>query len=75
MPRAAAPITLFLSALVGAAPAARADEVTICYNYGCQAQAEVAFGEPQLDALRSLFAGANDPAAEEWLAGKRPDGA
>jgi hypothetical protein len=64
MPRAAASITLLLAALVGAAAAARADEVTICYNYGCQAQAQVDFGEPQLDALRSLFAAADDPAAE-----------
>jgi len=64
MPRAATSITLLLAALVAAAPGARADEVTICYNYGCHAQAQVAFAEPQLDALRSLFAGVEDPAAE-----------
>jgi hypothetical protein len=54
-------------ALLGALTAtglARADEVTICYNYGCQAKAQVAFDEPQLEALRALLASANDPAAE-----------
>lgn len=64
MPSVAASATLLLAALLGAASAARADEVTICYNYGCHAQAQVAFDEPQLEALRALLAAADDPAAE-----------
>jgi hypothetical protein len=57
---------LMLAVLVGAAAAAgaRAEEVTICYNYGCYTKAQVAFGEPQLEALRALLAAATDPAAE-----------
>lgn len=64
MPRTAGSIGLLLAALVGAVPAARGDEVTLCYNYGCYAQAQVSFDEPRLEALRALLAAANDPAAE-----------
>ena len=55
-----------MAALVAAAPAARSDEVTICFNYGCHAQAQVAFSEPQLEALRALLAAADDSATERF---------
>ena len=54
-------------ALLGALAApglARADQVTICYNYGCYTKAQVAFGDQQLEALRLLLAAAGDAAAE-----------
>jgi hypothetical protein len=55
---------LLLAVFAGVAPAARGDEVTICYNYGCHAKAQVAFDEPRLARLRALLAAANDAAAE-----------
>ena len=60
---AAGSISLLLAALLGAAPA-DGDELTICYNYGCHAQAQVNFDEARLEALRALLAGAEDAAAE-----------
>ena len=52
-----------LSAL--AAPGlARADQVTICYNYGCYAKAQVAYSDRQLDTLHQLLAAAGDAGAE-----------
>jgi hypothetical protein len=43
---------------------ARADEVTICYNYGCYARAQVNYSEAQLATLQQLLAAAGDAAAE-----------
>jgi len=43
---------------------ARADQVTICYNYGCNARALVDYGEERLDSLRQLLAAAVDAGAE-----------
>ena len=43
---------------------AHAEQVTICYNYGCNAKARVNYSEPQLDALHQLLAAARDAAAE-----------
>ena len=54
-------------ALLGARAApgpARADQVTICYNYGCYAKAQVAYSERQLDTLHQLLAAAGDAGAE-----------
>jgi hypothetical protein len=47
-----------------AAFAARADEVTICYNYNCHARARVSYSEAQLAPLQQQFAAAGDAAAE-----------
>ena len=48
-----------------AAPAlARAEEVTICYNYGCYTKAQVTYSDAQLDALHQLLASADDARAE-----------
>ncbi len=45
--------------------AARADEqVTICYNYGCLAQAEVSFSEAQLADVAARLLRADSPPAE-----------
>lgn len=55
---------LLLAALVGAAQAARADEVAICYNYGCYAKAQVVFDEQRLESLHQLLAPAGDARAE-----------
>ena len=43
---------------------AHADEVTICYNYGCYAKAPVECGAAQLAPLRRQLAAAADAAAE-----------
>lgn len=45
---------LFL-VLVCLAVAARAETVRICYNYGCLAEAEADFDEPQLARVRALL--------------------
>src|SRR5471032_3351702 len=54
-------------ALLGALAApglVRADQVSICYNYGCHARAPVDYSEEQLDSLRQLLAAAGDARAE-----------
>ena len=43
---------------------AHAEEVTICYNYGCHSRAQVSFSEGQLNGLNDLLAAAGDAAAE-----------
>jgi hypothetical protein len=53
-----------LALLVAHASAARADEVTICYNYGCYVRARVNLSEAQLADLHQLLAAAGDAAAE-----------
>jgi len=63
MRRPGAGALALLGALAVSAPA-RADQVTICYNYGCSAKAPVDYGEAQLDPLRRLLAAAADAAAE-----------
>ena len=43
---------------------AHAEEVTICYNYGCYAKAQVNYSEAQLAYLQQLLAAAGDAATE-----------
>ncbi len=43
---------------------ARADQVTICYNYSCRARAPVDYGEEALDSLRRLLAAARGASDE-----------
>ena len=43
---------------------ARAEQVTICYNYSCRAKALVDYGEKTLDSLRQLLAAAGDAGDE-----------
>ena len=43
---------------------ARAEVVTICYNYGCYSKAPVDFSEAQLERLHQALAAAADAAAE-----------
>src|ERR1035437_3710670 len=64
MPRVAASINMFLELFAWVAPAARADEITICYNYGCYARAQVNYSDAQLAYLHQLLAAAGDAAAE-----------
>jgi hypothetical protein len=64
MPRAATSISLFLALFAWVASAARADEVTICYNYGCHAKAQVNYSDAQLATLHQLLAAAGDATAE-----------
>jgi hypothetical protein len=56
---------LFLTMLMlcGMAPGAYADEVSICYNYGCARSAEVQLRGAQLSRIHMLFSWAGD--AEE----------
>ena len=53
-----------LAALLAPAAVASADELTICYNYGCSAKAQVDFGGAQLESLRAALAAAGDAGAE-----------
>jgi hypothetical protein len=55
---------LLLLWLAGSALIARADEVTICYNYGCAAKAVVELRGLQLHQIRALFHRLPDAAAE-----------
>jgi hypothetical protein len=43
---------------------AQADQVSICYNYGCNAKAEVTYDAAQLEYLRQTLAAAGDAAGE-----------
>ncbi len=43
---------------------AHAEEVTICYNYGCNARAPVNYGEQDLERLQRQLAAASDAKAE-----------
>ena len=53
-----------LGALAVPGLAAHADEVTICYNYGCYARAPVDYSAQQLAALQRELAAAGDAATE-----------
>jgi hypothetical protein len=53
-----------LGALALPGSSAHAEEVTVCYNYGCYAKAPVDYSEGQLDLLRQQLAAARDAAAE-----------
>ncbi len=53
-----------LGALVAPGWSAHADEVTICYNYGCYARALVDYSEEQLAPLQQQLAAAGDASAE-----------
>ena len=54
---------IFLLFLAYCAPA-QAEEVKICYNYGCAAEATVTFSEQQLANVAALFNGVYDAASE-----------
>ena len=53
-----------LAALALAGPGAHAEELTICYNYGCYAKAPVNYSEEQLEFARRRLDAAADAAAE-----------
>ena len=53
-----------LCALAVSGLSARADEVTLCYNFGCYARAPVEFREDQLAPLQRQLAAAADAAGE-----------
>ena len=63
MPRPGA-IALAIAVALGADGAAHADQVAICYNYGCHATALVDFSEERLESLHQLLAASADAAAE-----------
>jgi len=64
MPSVRARGLLLLAALILPGARARAEEVTICYNYGCNARAPVDYSEADLEGLQRLLAVAGDAAAE-----------
>ncbi|WP_313954140.1 hypothetical protein [Accumulibacter sp.] len=59
------------------APVAAAEAIKVCYNYGCQAQAEVIYSDEQLAQVRALLGSAQTAADERqklslvigWLLG------
>jgi hypothetical protein len=55
---------LLLGLLIGLGLSARADEVTICYNYGCAKRATVELRGAQLRKIRWMFHRLPTPAAE-----------
>lgn len=56
--------------LFGSLAAGSAERVSVCFNYGCLAQAEVEYGDSQLGELRQLFERATTPAAEREAIGE-----
>lgn len=64
MNRAGASGLALLGALALPAASAHADEVTLCYNYGCYSRAPVEFSEAQLESLHRTLAAATDASAE-----------
>ena len=62
MPRAGA--TALIVALAVPGLSAHAEELMICYNYGCYTRASVDYSGAQLERLRRQFAAAADAAAE-----------
>lgn len=55
---------LLLLSLAGLGQIGRADDLTICYNYGCAAKAVVKLRGQQLHQIRLLFHRLASPAAE-----------
>jgi hypothetical protein len=53
-----------LGALALPGLSAHADELMICYNYGCNSRASVEYGEEQLERLQRQLAAAGDAGAE-----------
>jgi hypothetical protein len=53
-----------LAIAVLAAATARAEEVRVCFNYGCSSAATVRFDSPELGEVKRLFAGVASPQAE-----------
>lgn len=47
-----------------AAASARAEEVPVCFNYGCSSVATVRFGSPELGEVKRLFAEVASPESE-----------
>ncbi len=62
MPRTGA--TALIAALAVPGLSAHAEELMICYNYGCYTRAPVDYSEAQLERLRQQLAAAADAAAE-----------
>lgn len=68
---------LILGALMCVVPSAMAERVSVCYNYGCSAEAEADFTESQMTAIRNLVGTARNAAEEReklslaigWLLG------
>lgn len=59
---------LFALVLLVAAPLVRADAVvSVCYNYGCAAESNVRFTEPQLAMLKRKLAAARSPNLERQI--------
>jgi hypothetical protein len=55
--------TLLAAALLASGPA-RAEEVPVCFNYGCKDVAMVRLGPSELGEIKRLFAAAASPQAE-----------
>ncbi|MEW5944208.1 MAG: hypothetical protein AB1710_10225 [Pseudomonadota bacterium] len=58
--------TLAAMMLFGCCLAAHADEISICYNYGCASQATVSFTASQLSRIGALFKPVTNAAAERF---------
>lgn len=63
--RSAALLGLLLPALSCSAQAA--EEVALCYNYGCLTEASIRYSDAQLDTARQLLAGVEDAARERMV--------
>jgi hypothetical protein len=53
-----------LAAVLLTAASARAEEVPVCFNYGCATVAKVRLGDPEFGDVKRLFAGVSSAQAE-----------
>jgi hypothetical protein len=59
----------FSAAVAGGAPAGAAEQVSVCFNYGCVAEAGVVFSDGQLETLGRWLGRAHTPAEEREAIG------
>jgi hypothetical protein len=57
-------LRIALAAALAAAGCARAEQVPVCFNYGCASYAMASFGPAELGEVKHLFTGVGSPQAE-----------
>lgn len=60
---------ILVACLVASRPA-HADELALCYDWGCLKQQTVTFSSAQLRAIQPVFSGVNDQASERTAIGE-----
>ncbi|MDR0576672.1 MAG: hypothetical protein LBI87_03870 [Candidatus Accumulibacter sp.] len=66
----ARPVCLLLAAALSAAACQASERLSVCFNYGCAAEAEVVYSDAQLEELARRLGGASTPAGEREAIGE-----